>query len=117
VPQKDSLWKGECFVFDERVTVDHQLEKGSYDQCHACRRPIAEEDRKSSKYVAGASCPRCYGKVSEDQKSRFLEREKQMRLSRARGEPHMGDEARERLLESRREKNHRKGDDESTRDI
>lgn len=101
VPEKESLWQGECFVFDERVTVDHKLEKGSYDQCHACRRPITDDDKNSEFYVAGASCPRCHDQISDDQKNRFLEREKQMRLARQRGEQHMGDDARQLLLQKR----------------
>ena len=101
VPEQQSLWQGECFVFDERVTVNHQLEKGSYDQCHACRYPITEEDKNSEHYVPGASCPRCFDKVSDEQKARFLEREKQMQLARERGETHMGEEARVALLEKR----------------
>lgn len=94
VPQEKSLWKGECFVFDDRVTVDHSLEKGSYDQCYACRLPITEEDKTSEKYEKGVSCPYCFGKVSADQKKRFTEREKQMELARQRGEYHMGEDAR-----------------------
>lgn len=101
VPKEESLWQGECFVFDERVTVNHSLEKGSYDQCHACRRPITEADKQSEHYIAGASCPHCYEQISDEQKTRFLEREKQMRLSRSRGEPHMGDDARQLLIEKR----------------
>ena len=101
IPHEQSLWQGECFVFDERVTVNHALEKGSYDQCHACRRPITEQDKLSEHYTAGASCPHCYQQTSDEQKTRFLEREKQMRLSRSRGEPHMGDDARQLLVEKR----------------
>lgn len=101
VPEDQSLWQGECFVFDERVTVDHQLQPGSYDQCHACRRPITDEDKQTEFYVPGASCPRCHDQITEEQKTRFLEREKQMRLSRTRGEPHLGDDARRLLLQKR----------------
>ncbi len=104
VPEEESLWRGECFVFDERVTVNHQLEKGSYDQCHACRYPITDEDKNSEHYIAGASCPRCYDQVSQEQRQRFLEREKQMRLARERGESHMGEEARVALLQKRADK-------------
>lgn len=107
VPEEESLWEGECFVFDERVTVDHQLEKGSYDQCHACRRPLTEDAKNSEHYIPGASCPRCYQDITEEQKKRFLEREKQMQLSRSRGEPHMGEEARERLFATRDKKTRR----------
>ena len=104
VPQEQSLWEGECFVFDDRVTVNHRLEKGSYDQCHACRRPITEEDKLSQHYVAGASCPRCYLDISADKKARLLEREKQMRLAESRGEFHMGEVARTQLQAKRERK-------------
>ncbi|VAW72418.1 Rhodanese domain protein UPF0176 [hydrothermal vent metagenome] len=90
VPQQDSLWEGECFVFDNRVSVDHSLEKGSYDQCHACRLPITETDKKSEKYSQGVSCPHCYDKKTDEQRQRFLEREKQVQLAKARGEEHIG---------------------------
>lgn len=95
VDEKESLWHGECFVFDNRVSVNHQLEKGSYDQCHACRLPITEEDKRSEKYVHGVSCPACYDKKSEQQKKRFAERERQMQLARARGESHIGSDVTE----------------------
>jgi len=113
VPERDSLWEGECFVFDERVTVNHALDKGSYDQCHACRYPITEQDKLSEHYTPGASCPRCYDKVSDEQRQRFLEREKQMQLARARGEAHMGEDARVGLEEKRVAKKSRKPSDDS----
>lgn len=112
VPEEESLWEGECFVFDERVTVDHKLNKGSYDQCHACRRPISDEDKQSEYYIPGASCPRCHNQISEDQKTRFLEREKQMHLSKQRGEPHMGDDAKKLLMEKRAAKPTKLSDDD-----
>ncbi|HED34109.1 MAG TPA: rhodanese-related sulfurtransferase [Gammaproteobacteria bacterium] len=90
VPRQDSLWEGECFVFDNRVSVDHSLEKGSYDQCHACRLPITEADKASEKYSRGVSCPHCYDKKTDQQRQRFLEREKQVQLARLRGEEHIG---------------------------
>lgn len=93
VPEEESLWEGECFVFDNRVTVKHKLEPGSYDQCHACRMPISETDKKSNSYVKGISCPHCIGKHSNKQLSRFREREKQIQLSRKRGENHIGSDA------------------------
>ena len=93
VPPEQSLWQGECFVFDDRVTVNHQLQKGSYDQCFACRLPITAEDKGSPHYVQGVSCPYCYDKVSIERKQQFAEREKQMRLAKARGETHMGMDA------------------------
>jgi UPF0176 protein len=93
VPENESRWRGECFVFDNRVSVNHALEKGSYDQCHACRLPITEDDKRSHHYQPGVSCPACYDSVSEDDKQRFQEREKQVRLARERGEQHLGADA------------------------
>jgi UPF0176 protein len=93
VPEAESRWRGECFVFDNRVSVDHALRKGSYDQCHACRLPITEDDKRSECYQPGVSCPACYDSVSADDKSRFGEREKQVRLARERGEQHLGADA------------------------
>ena len=90
VEKEKSLWQGECFVFDQRVTVNHDLRPGGFDQCHGCRRPISGEDKQSDKYLKGVSCPKCYDKLSEDQKTRFAERQKQIELARQRGEDHMG---------------------------
>ena len=95
VDEKDSLWEGECFVFDNRVSVDHNLEKGSYDQCHACRLPITEEDKQSERYEQGVSCPTCFDKKSEKQRNRFAERERQVQLAKSRGETHIGSEVNE----------------------
>jgi len=93
VPETESLWEGECFVFDDRVTVNHQLEKGSYEQCNACRLPITEEDKQSERYEHGVSCPHCYGTHSEEQIARFRQRELQIQIARERGEDHIGDQA------------------------
>ncbi|MCG8393370.1 MAG: rhodanese-related sulfurtransferase [Pseudomonadales bacterium] len=90
MPKEKSLWEGECFVFDERVTVDHDLNPGDYDQCHACRRPISEADKASEQYQLGVSCPKCFDESSPEQKARFAERQKQIELARARGEQHRG---------------------------
>ena len=90
VPENETLWQGECFVFDERVTVNHQLEKGIYDQCNACRLPITHEDKLSEHYQHGVSCPHCYDKTSKKQKARFAEREKQITLAKQRGDSHIG---------------------------
>lgn len=90
VPQEQTMWQGECFVFDERVTVNHKLEKGTYSQCHACRRPITEQDMQSPQYKTGLSCPYCYNSLSEKQKESFAERQKQIALAKARGEKHIG---------------------------
>jgi UPF0176 protein len=90
VPREDSLWRGECFVFDDRVSVGHDLAPGSYDMCHACRRPIDDDDKASPHYVPGVSCPHCVGEYSEDQRRAFAERQKQVELAEARGETHIG---------------------------
>lgn len=90
VPKEESLWRGECFVFDQRVSVGHDLAPGSYDQCHACRRPITEEDKASPHYLEGVSCPACHGDYSDAQKRAFAERQKQVELAGARGEKHIG---------------------------
>lgn len=108
VPAEQSLWEGECFVFDDRVTVNHQLEKGDYDQCHACRLPITEEDKQSPLYQKGVSCPRCYHQTTDDQKRRFAEREKQIQLARLRGEAHIGQETAEAAELNRRKKRQRR---------
>lgn len=88
-PKEESLWEGECFVFDQRVSVGHGLEQGPYDMCHACRYPITEEDKQSEQYAAGVSCPRCYDKQSTRQRQRFIERQKQMELAKKRGQEHI----------------------------
>jgi len=90
VPKEESLWEGECFVFDNRVSVNHELEKGSYDQCHACRLPITDEEKQNEKYIQGVSCPHCFDSKTDEQRERFMEREKQMQLAKARGEEHIG---------------------------
>ena len=89
-PRDTTRWEGECFVFDSRVAVNHELQKGSYDQCFACRFPIDEAQKQSSLYVPGISCPRCYDEHSADQKARFAERQRQITLAKARGEVHLG---------------------------
>jgi UPF0176 protein len=93
VPEAESKWRGECFVFDNRVSVNHALEKGSYDQCHACRLPITEADKRSDKYQPGVSCPACHDSHSDAERNRFREREKQVRLAQGRGESHIGADA------------------------
>jgi len=93
VEEEESLWEGECFVFDDRVAVKHNLELGRYDQCHACRYPITEEDKIHPNYEKGVSCRRCYGTKDVTQINRYREREKQIQLAKARGETHLGDDA------------------------
>jgi len=90
VPEQDSLWEGQCFVFDQRVSVGHGLAQGEYDLCNACRRAIDDQDKASPKYQKGISCPKCYGTLSEKQLERFASRQKQMELAKARGEVHLG---------------------------
>ena len=91
IPEADSLWQGECFVFDERVAVKHGLAIGQYEQCYGCRYPIPPEELDSPDYVKGVSCSRCISSTSPEQKRRFSERQKQMGLAKARGEVHLGE--------------------------
>ena len=100
VKEDDSLWEGECFVFDDRVAVKHNLELGKYDQCHACRFPITEEDKEHPHYEKGTSCPRCYGTKNLSQVNRYREREKQVQLAKSRGESHIGDDANKAIAKS-----------------
>jgi UPF0176 protein len=104
VPKDDTLWQGDCFVFDNRVAVNHDLEKSHYDLCFACRLPITIEDKQSEVFKAGVSCPKCHGKHSEQQLARFKEREKQVTLALARDEEHVGLEARKTLKLKRQQK-------------
>lgn len=104
VPKQESLWEGDCFVFDNRIAVNHDLEKSVYDQCYACRLPITEEDKQSEKYEAGVSCPHCFGTHSEEQIKRFREREKQVQLAQQRNEEHVGSEARMAMTKRREQK-------------
>jgi len=90
VPKEESMWEGECFVFDQRVAVRHGLEVGDYDQCHACRHPLSPEEMQSSQYVAGISCPHCYDKLSEEKRASVTERQKQITLAKQRGDAHIG---------------------------
>ena len=90
VPAEKSLWQGECFVFDNRVAVDHDLNVGSYDQCHGCRHPITEAQKSSPHYQRGVCCPLCYDQLTIDQKERFAERQKQIDLAADRNESHIG---------------------------
>ena len=118
VPESESMWEGECFVFDNRVTVNHALERGDFDQCHACRMPITEDEKKSEHYTPGVSCPHCYDKTSEKQKERFLQRQRQMELSKNRGEQHIGSEANLFAIKRREDKlNKRNRDKEAVSSI
>jgi UPF0176 protein len=90
VPESESLWHGDCYVFDNRVAVNHRLEQGEYDLCHGCRFPISQVDKQSELYQEGVCCPRCHDKLTEDQKARFSERQKQIQLAKQRNEKHIG---------------------------
>ena len=82
VPETDTRWQGECFVFDDRVSVKHDLSEGTYDMCHGCRMPITEDDKLSAKYIRGVACPDCFDKTTEEQKSRYMSRQKQVDLAK-----------------------------------
>ena len=90
ISSDESLCEGECFVFDERVSIQHGLVEGNYSMCHACRMPIDDDDMKSKKYSEGISCPHCYATHSEERKERFAERQKQIKLAKIRNEKHLG---------------------------
>ena len=87
--KKDSLWKGECFVFDNRVSLKHKLKQGTFSICGGCRKPISIKDKKSKKYEEGVSCERCYDTLSSLQKSRFRMRQNQINLAKKAGKKHM----------------------------
>ena len=89
INKKESMWKGECFVFDNRVSVKHDLVIGNYSMCSGCRRPISTKDKKSNKYEEGVSCPRCFNKLTNTQKSRFRMRQKQISLAKKAGKKHI----------------------------
>ena len=89
VPEKDSEWEGDCFVFDARVSVGHSLKEGPHQLCYACRRPLLPEDRARPEYEHGVACHQCTHDTSESDKDRFRERQKQIHLARQRGERHM----------------------------
>ena len=89
IPEDQSLWQGQCFVFDERVSVGHGLEVGAYNLCRACRFPINDKEKSSHQYREGVSCPRCFDQTTDEQKARFAERQKQIDLARDRGTEHL----------------------------
>ncbi|MGV2981015.1 rhodanese-related sulfurtransferase [Camelimonas sp. ID_303_24] len=102
VPETDSLWQGDCFVFDQRVTVRHGLAQGDYTLCHACRRPLSAADRAAPQYVEGVSCAACDDTLDDDRRAALAERQRQEMLARRRGAAHLGARQRqERLQEPR----------------
>lgn len=90
VPQEESLWEGTCFVFDERVSVEHGLKEGNHRLCHACRNPITAEEVNSPCYEEGVSCSNCYHTRSEQDRLRYRQRQHQIALAKKRGEKHIG---------------------------
>ena len=90
IPQQDSLWQGECFVFDNRVTVDHDLSPGNHEICFNCRMPIAAGEKNLPEYEHHVSCIHCHDQISDERKTSLLERQKQIALAEARGERHIG---------------------------
>ncbi|MFK7847646.1 MAG: rhodanese-related sulfurtransferase [Rhodothermales bacterium] len=90
VPAEESMWNGECYVFDDRVSLDHRLEPGTYKACHGCGKPLSEEDMLSDLYEPSVTCPRCYHILTDAQKDSFRERQRQIKLAKARNETHIG---------------------------
>lgn len=90
IPPEKSLWQGECFVFDQRVSVGHGLALGDYTLCPSCRHPVSPEERKSAKYEEGVSCPACHDTLTPEKRAASAERQKQMKLAGLRGEKHIG---------------------------
>jgi len=91
VPQDQSMWEGECFVFDSRVSVGHGLEEGPYHLCYACRRPISDADMQRPEFEKGVSCHQCIDEHSDERRQRFRERQKQVMLAERRGGQHIGE--------------------------
>ena len=90
VDENESMWAGECFVFDDRVSVKHDLSEGTYDMCHGCRMPITDNDKQSKKFLRGISCPKCFDRKTADQKKRYADRQKQIDLAKSRNQKHLG---------------------------
>jgi UPF0176 protein len=90
VDPQESLWQGDCFVFDNRVTVDYQLRAGDIEVCPACRMPVTEEDRRSPQFELHVSCPKCFDRLTPERREGLLERARQIELAEARGEKHIG---------------------------
>ena len=89
IPREESLWQGECFVFDERVALSHGLDQGSAVTCRACKFPVSLEAQAHPHYEVGVSCPECFERTSPEQKARFAERQRQVELAEARGGAHL----------------------------
>lgn len=92
IPDEESTWEGDCFVFDQRVTVTSNLEPGKYELCFACQEIVSEEDRASEKYEEGVSCPKCFDTISDEQRQRAKERQRQIEIAKSRNRSHFGDQ-------------------------
>lgn len=90
IPEERSRWWGECYVFDQRVAVNHRLEPGQHSLCHACGLPLSPADRALASYEEGVSCRHCHGRFTDADRSRFRERQRQIERARARGQQHVG---------------------------
>jgi len=90
IPEEESLWQGECFVFDNRVAVNHELQEGSYDMCHACRRPLCAEDKQADSYQEGISCAYCLHEKSDLDRERYEQRQRQISNAKKKGQAHLG---------------------------
>ena len=89
IDKKDSLWKGECYVFDNRISLKHKLKQGTFSMCSGCRKPVSINEKKSPKYVEGISCPKCHEYLTDEQKSRFAMRQKQILIAKKTGKRHI----------------------------
>ena len=93
VPEDESLWEGECFVFDGRVSLEHGLKEGNYELCYGCQFPVSQSDRKSPLFEQGVTCPRCHDSLPDTDKIRYRERQRQIVMALSRDEQHIGDDA------------------------
>ena len=89
IDKKESLWKGECYVFDNRISLKHKLKQGTFSMCSGCRKPVSINEKKSIKYVEGISCPKCHDYLTDEQKSRFAMRQKQILIAKKSGKKHI----------------------------
>ncbi len=103
VPEEETLWQGDCFVFDNRVAVNHRLEKGEFELCHGCRQPISAQDKAHPQFEEGVQCPQCFDRHTPEQLARFRERQRQLSLARQRGQAHIGAEVSE-VMETNRQR-------------
>lgn len=101
----ESRWNGECFVFDQRVSVNADLEQGQYKQCYACRHPLSAQELASAEFEHGVSCPYCVGRTSAERRAQFRERQHQVRLAAERGEQHIGQDQRKARESRERQSN------------